>query len=297
MSLIDIDLLAIAHDLKEVAHQKIMPLFRNLDQSDIETKKDGDPVCKADFFGEEALERRFSDRFPGCYIVGEEACSKDPGVLAKIPDDRISVFLDALDGTHNFIAGRADFATMAAVAIGGETVASWIYFPNTDEMLMASRGTGVLLNGERVRLAADNPATPMLGLVSSRLKPVMKTDAFAKVAALLYPLEIGGPVSGMYRRLFTNGSTSPRATFLLFGKAFPWDHLPGLFLVAEAGGTSINLREGKPYDRQSQKGLLVAHDRETLMRLYGTIEEIKDILTNGLPLNDACVSCKSTSSA
>jgi len=280
----NIDLQAVGREIKTISDREIVGRFHKLDHQDIRTKPDGDRVCKADLEGEKALADYFMGLFPDCLIVGEEACSENPCVLSQAKNHPLVVYIDALDGTHNYIDGRRDFASMAAVTRNGETAASWIYYPNVDdpregEILAAKKGGGVFLNGKKAHLAADNSSLRPRGLVSSRLRSVINTEAFAKQAALLYPLEIGGPVSCMYRRLFQEDG----ASFLLFGKAYPWDHLPGLLMVEEAGGCALNLRNKEPYDLESHKGLLVAHDRQMLDSLYGIIEGVKDILTNGVP--------------
>ncbi len=280
----DIDLQAVGREIKNIADREIVGRFHKLDQEDIRTKADGDRVCIADLKGEEAAGKYFKGLLPDCLIVGEEACSENPSILSQAKNHPLVVYLDMLDGTHNFIDGRCDFASMAAVTVKGEPIASWIYYPDVDhpfegEIMAAKKGGGVFLNGNKAHLAADNPCLCTKGLVSSRLRQAMNTESFAKAAALLYPLEIGGPVSCMYRRLFKNEGVS----FLIFGKAYPWDHLPGLLMVEEAGGCAINLREGRRYDLECKKGLLVAHDAQMIGSLYGIIEGVKDILTNDNP--------------
>jgi fructose-1,6-bisphosphatase/inositol monophosphatase family enzyme len=57
-----------------------------------------------------------------------------------------------------------------------------------------------------------------------------------------------------------------------------WDHVPGLFLLAEAEGYSANFA-GEPYDMQhEQNGLLVAPNFAAWQDFYQGVKPTIDIL-------------------
>ena len=159
------------------------------------------------------------------------------------------------------------------------TVAAWIHDPNTGHTLAAEEGSGVWLQGKKMHLAAHDPSIPKLGIIGARLKDALSRPEIADVSAALPALTVGSASAFDYGRLFTGdllfaNSKAPRASFLLYRKTKPWDHVPGLFLQSEAQGYSADL-SGEAYDvRNGKKGLLIAGDRESWQSFFKTIKPV-----------------------
>ncbi|MDR3449492.1 MAG: inositol monophosphatase family protein, partial [Alphaproteobacteria bacterium] len=96
-------------------------------------------------------------------------------------------------------------------------------------------------------------------------------------------MEAGSAASFDYGRLFTGPtlfarSSETRARFLLYRQSKPWDHVPGLFMVAEAGGYAADLT-GQPYDMEKGKdGLLLAADEGEWQRIHRAFAPAIDLL-------------------
>ncbi len=273
------DLFAVQSIIEEVAATEIMPRFRNLENGDIEMKGIDDPVTVADKAAENALISRLKDILPGSLVVGEECCAKNPSILSHFGGDDDVWVIDPIDGTRNFIAGRREFGVMVAHVRHKETVAAWIHDPNTGHTLSGERGSGVWLQGHRMHLAGLDPSIPKLVIIGSRLRSVLDKPQIAPVVAAMPALAIGSAVAFDYARLFVGevcfaNSPSPRATCLLYRMSKPWDHVPGLFLQAEAEGYSADFF-GNPYDMENGKtGLLLAADRGAWTGIYNTIKPV-----------------------
>ena len=261
-----VDITQIDSVLREVAATEIMPRFRKLAAGDVEMKGVNDPVTVADKAAETVLSVRLIDLLPGSVVVGEESFAINPNITAYFEGDSPVWVIDPIDGTRNFVDGKPEFGTMLALVHNKKTLAAWIHDPNSGDTLAAEQGSGVWLGSHRMRLAGQDPATPKIGIIGSRLKKFLKEKWNTDVLSPLPKLEIGSAAAFDYARLFTGdsvfaNSTESRASYLVYLQSKCWDHLPGLFLLQEAEGYAATFRE-KPYDMtQDMSGLLISPDR------------------------------------
>lgn len=269
--------------ITDVAATEIMPRFRKLGQGDIVMKGIDDPVTVADKAAEKALSEGLRALVPGSVVVGEECCSEDPRILSRLGGEDDVWIIDPIDGTRNFIEGRREFGVMVAWVKNKKTVASWIHDPNSGHTLSAELGGGVWMQGTKMRLAACDAQAPKLVVLGSRLRGILLQEELAPVIAALPALAIGSAAAFDYGRLFSGdvffaNSTEPRASCLLYRMSKPWDHVPGLFLHAEAKGYSADF-SGDPYDMENgKKGLLLAPDRACWGGIHNTIKPILNAL-------------------
>ncbi|AXI80511.1 inositol monophosphatase family protein [Peterkaempfera bronchialis] len=248
----------VAEILAETAAEVIEPRFRALATGEVVEKAPGDLVTVADREAELIIAERLRGLLP-VPVVGEEAVSADPALVEAVRTEPAVWLVDPLDGTGNFVAGKGDYAVMAALIRDGETVAGWIWQPVSGNGYAAERGGGAWLNGERLRRvpAAGGPATWRGAVLSRFLEPGMRStvEAGGRAFGTVTP---GSRAAGVeYPRIATG-----EQEFTLFWRTLPWDHAPGSLLVTEAGGVSARL-DGVPYQPGRQvDGLLVAADEE-----------------------------------
>jgi fructose-1,6-bisphosphatase/inositol monophosphatase family enzyme len=254
--------------IANVAAAEIMPRYRMLAEGDVEMKGVDDPVTVADQAAEHALTEHLQKAFPGSVIVGEESYAKDPSITSRFSDDQDVWVIDPIDGTRNFVAGLPEFAVMVGLVRKGQIIAGWIYDPHTKDMLTAEQGGGVWLRGHKLRLAGLDKDIPKLAIIGSRFERIIANKNLSDVFNIL-PQFVGGSATSFdYGRLFTGDvlfakSTAPRAAYLLYRQSKPWDHVPGLLMVHEAGGYAASA-DGEPYDMQKgEKGLMITPDRQS----------------------------------
>ncbi|MDF2096188.1 inositol monophosphatase family protein [Aquibaculum arenosum] len=243
--------------LREVAAEEAMPRFRALADEDVRRKAAGDLVTVADIAVERQLERRLPDFLPGSLVVGEEAVEDDPTVLDRLEGDRHVWIIDPIDGTGNFARGSATFAVMVALTRGTETLGGWIYDPVGQRMLIAERGEGAYLNGERLRATRGKAVTALQGTLhfGSTTDPQV-ARALSRNESKVGRLKSLRCAGQEYLRLTTGDSD-----FALFTKTKPWDHCPGVLILEETGGQG-RLLNGRPYTARDYRapGLLLAAD-------------------------------------
>lgn len=250
--------------LVAAAKREVTPRFRRLAAGEVREKgSPGDLVTEADEAAERFICAELARAFPGCVAVGEEGCTRDPGLLGALADADLAFVIDPVDGTLNFASELPLFVVMAAAVRRGETVAAAIYDPISDDCALALRGEGAWLaradaSTQDWRVGPARAPAQMNGMASWRFFPPDKRKevlgsftSFESVATLR--------CCGHEYRLAASG----RCDFLIYGKLNSWDHAPGMLLHAEAGGCARML-DGSPYRPAAQGlGLLCANTQES----------------------------------
>jgi fructose-1,6-bisphosphatase/inositol monophosphatase family enzyme len=234
--------------IQGVVASVVMPSFRSLRPEDIHSKATpGDPddlVTIVDKAAERYLIDALSDVVPGAAFIGEEAVSENPALIDALSARAPAWLIDPIDGTKNFAHGNADFGVMLALVEGGRTRASWMAVPAAQPsgyIVVAERGCGTRIDGERVEPARHLPAVPR-GTIHTRMMPA---DAARDVLQ---------KVGSRYESRFSSGSAATEYSailrgekdFVIYYRLLPWDHAPGALAVTEAGGAALHL-SGDPY--------------------------------------------------
>lgn len=262
------DLNTLSTILHEAAAIEIMPRFRRLTEGDVRRKRSAiDLVTEADEAAERRIAAALSHAFPGALVVGEEAASADPSIVAGLAEADLAFVVDPVDGTLNYASDLPLFAVMAAALSKGEPVGAAILDPNLGDCATALRGGGAWLDdggtGTRpLRVAAPRPTADMAGFVSwtyfdepRRSRIPAAFPAFADVSSLR--------CCGQEYRLAAAG----KVDFLMYGRLNPWDHAPGSLIYEEAGGCA-RLLSDEPYRAVGgAAGLLCAPDRDSWLAI------------------------------
>jgi fructose-1,6-bisphosphatase/inositol monophosphatase family enzyme len=252
----------VARIMADVAATEVMPRWRNLASSDISEKTGPDDlVTVADRAAEKALTAELARLVPGSAVVGEEAVSVDPAVLGRLSGNGPVWVIDPIDGTQAFATGEPDFTLMVALVEAGKPAAGWIYAPALGTLAYGGAAHGVWL-GDSARTLPQlfKPPIPpevsaMTGLLGKRnISDARRAELQAKESHFR-ALE-GVIFAGIdYMRILRG-----EAQFVLYSKSEPWDHLPGLALLA-AFGFHAAKHDGTPYrPGDNTGGLLVAPD-------------------------------------
>ncbi len=257
----------IADIIKEVALDKIVPRFRQLEDYEISTKSGpSDLVTIADLEAEIELTRIFKDILPGCHVVGEEAVSKNEidMSLLKTESDPIWV-IDPVDGTHNFAHGKPIYATIIALVQGGETVQSWIYDIPNDRLAVAEQGSGVELSGVRVTYPKmSQPLNETRGFISRKFLPEkLKTELKDVLDNEFGNIETYLCCAHEYLDILAGDSY-----FSLYSRIRPWDHLAGAMMLSEAGGHVRKWDKSLYQPGDERGGVICAPDKDVWNNIY-----------------------------
>lgn len=248
--------------LRDASLAEIKPRFRRLASGAIRAKSSAtDLVTDADEAAERVITAALAERFPGCVVVGEEACAADAGVLGRLSGADLAFVVDPVDGTANFAAGVPLFGCMAAAVVKGEVVAAWIHDPMGDDTAIALRGEGAWIeapDGHRVALRVAPPA-PVERMIAAVSWTYIEEPVRSQLTARL-PRFAGGVhfrcAAHEYRLLATGN-----AHVAVYNRLMPWDHLPGWLLHREAGGHSARFDGSEYRPEHTGGGLIAAPDK------------------------------------
>ncbi|GAA2135038.1 inositol monophosphatase [Kitasatospora kazusensis] len=254
----------VAEILAEASAEAVEPRFRALAAGEVMEKAPGEVVTVADREAEQIITRRLRELLP-VPVVGEEAVAADPALARALLSEPAVWLVDPVDGTSNFVAGRPDFAVMASLVRGGQTVAAWIWQPVTGTAYAAELGSGAWRNGHQLtRTPAGDAPEKWRGVLKSRFLEPAEHHRLRTNARVFGHLSEGLRAAGIEYPQIADGDQD----FILYWRTLPWDHSPGSLLVTEAGGTSARL-DGTPYHPEppgGRDGLLVASDPATWER-------------------------------
>jgi fructose-1,6-bisphosphatase/inositol monophosphatase family enzyme len=249
--------------LRDVAEKVIDPRFRSLGSDEIAEKNPGDLVTVADREAEAWITAVLRREYPDALILGEEATATDDTLMGKFAAAEHAFTVDPVDGTKNFVHGSPDHAVMVAELLGGEVVRSWIWQPQHRTAYVAERGAGAWRDGERlVRPPAGEGE--LHGVTARR-------SWIGRALGALTALELTWVCCGVDYPKLVEGA----ADYALYRRGKPWDHAPGLLLLAEAGGY-VGTFDGAAYhpQREVPRGLVAAADRTTYDLVQGLVDSL-----------------------
>jgi len=221
----------------EVADRVVMPRFRRLAVGDVAEKSPGDLVTIADVEAEIELAEALRAGDPGALVIGEEAVAADPSLRTLIDEAERVWLVDPVDGTGNFVAGNPSFGCMVVEMRYGKPARSWIWQGVRRRMFQAVSGGGVHLDGRSLSRPPSH-RFPLAGGVTAEY-------AELSGAGLAEPWPMTGSCTEDYP-LIALGERD----YLIHNGAYPWDHWPGVLLLAELGGR-VAFLDGEPFTSSS----------------------------------------------
>ncbi|MBS1991832.1 MAG: inositol monophosphatase [Cyanobacteria bacterium SZAS LIN-3] len=194
-------------------------------------------VTDVDKASEELIVRTIKGTFPDDGILGEEGGEE----LSSSSSRRW--IIDPLDGTTNYTHSYPFFAVSIGVEENGVMVLGVVYNPMADELFVAERGQGAVLNGEKLTVSKEES----LGnsLLATGFPPDTLNNMYNNLESFKY---LTSHCHGVRR----DGSAALDLCFVAAGrldgfwerKLAPWDVAAGSLIVEEAGGTVSNLEGG-----------------------------------------------------
>ncbi|MDD2877160.1 MAG: inositol monophosphatase [Acidiphilium sp.] len=272
MTLDETDIIAITELMRAVSKAIIMPWFGHIGPADLRTKSGPlDPVTVADEAAERALTKGLLDLFPGVGVIGEEAVSADPELMAKVTDAAPVFVIDPIDGTQNYTAGLPLFGVMIALVEAGAIRAGLIYDPIRDDIVVARAGTGAFLihrdsTQTRLHVAAPVPLAQMIASVSWQYMKEPERSTVLRNLVHLGQTPNLRCAAATYRAIATGHI---HAT--LSRRTLPWDHAAGALIVAEAGGYVRKPDGGVWCPADLDDGILAAPDEASWLSLRDTL--------------------------
>lgn len=225
--------------MSEIAREAgtlLMGYFRR--RVKIEYKGEADLVTEADRASEQLILERIRRKWPSHDVIGEEGARIETG-----GDYRW--YVDPLDGTTNFAHGFPVFCVSLGLAFQGKRKAAVVYDPTRDELFAAERGSGAVLNGEKIEVSS----TPKLS--QSLVGTGFPSHKRHKNPNIYFYHQLTLRSHGVRRA----GSAALDLTSVAAGRLDgfwefnlnAWDTAAGILIVEEAGGKVTGLN-GQPLE-------------------------------------------------
>ena len=204
----------------------IMRNFERSDQLVIERKSRNDFVTQVDRGAEQEIIAIIRKAYPQHAILAEESGQQG--------ESDVTWIIDPLDGTTNFLHRIPHFAVSIGIQVKGRLEHGVIYAPCTQDLYVASRGSGALLNNRRIRIS--NCKDLEQALVGTGVP--LREENLDRYLPMLR--RVAAQTSGVRRA----GAAALDLAYVAAGRldAFweldlkPWDIAAGIVLVQEAGG-------------------------------------------------------------
>ena len=216
-------------------------LLRNmhkLDALNVVEKQRMDYASEVDGLAEEAIVKELRKAGPDYAVLGEEG-GHQPARGGK--KAKFTWVIDPLDGTSNYLRGIPHWCVSIALVDNGEPVHGVVFDPLRNELFVASKGSGAVLDDRRLRVAERRDLEG--ALLCTGFPPRERARARPQLDCLNALLETAEDV----RR---TGSAALDLAYVACGRfdgyfeagVQPWDIAAGVLLVREAGGRVCDFR-------------------------------------------------------
>lgn len=214
--------------------------FRQRDLS-VQSKADFSPVSEADLEIETKIRQFCETSFPDLGIVGEE-------FGGRCDASRVQLIVDPIDATRNFVRGLPFFATLLALSVGGEIVASVVSAPVLQSRWVASLGAGSLLNRDPIYVSKINMLATSQCFHGSLFGNEAGTLPIEPVLKLLSSTSRQRGVGDFYGHMLVAMGCGE---FCVDFGLKPWDIAALKLIVEEAGGKATNSDGGFSLEKDS----------------------------------------------
>ncbi len=217
----------------------LMENLGTLSRSEIDTKGRNDFVTRVDRESEASIVGILKDHTPDFDILTEETPPQDSQAPCRW-------IIDPLDGTTNYIHSFPFFAVSIALEEQGGMVLGVVLDPLREELFVAEKGKGALLNGEPITVTKRRSLEACFLATGFPFREHARIDPYLRV----------------FRELFLSTSGVRRAGSAVLDLAYtacgrfdgfwemglsPWDVAAGSILIEEAGGRVTDWDGGTDY--------------------------------------------------
>ena len=200
-------------------------------------KPDGSIVTEVDEAVEDAVRAAIESERPGDAMLGEERGQTGSGPRRWI--------VDAIDGTHNFASGAAQWATLIALEVNGEVVVGVCDHPALGRRYWAARGNGAFVSdGGTAAARLKVSTTSTLGDARTFIPSAewVRDDPSRETAAALSSASRRPEPADDHPAMLVARGDCELAVLFVCG---PWDVAAPSIVVREAGGAFSDLA-GRP---------------------------------------------------
>ena len=244
----------------------ILPKYQNLKEEDIKYKNGSDLVTSADIAAEKELKKNLLKIIPSSGFIGEEEYSTNHNILKSYQEDDYCWTVDPIDGTTNFVKGREKFAIMIALTKKEQILYSWIYKPLEKVMSHAIFNEGAFINHKKIKTNGVNNLDAAIGSISTKYWDKKYWDQIKNLKNEFAEVKSYRCIGYEYLDIGLG-----KRNFAILSKLSPWDHIPGILFVREAGCSDIDF-DRQPYNfTKKNNNLIVGNSKEFNLQILNKL--------------------------
>lgn len=202
-------------------------------QAGVRTLSDGPegPTTESDLWAEDVLVAGLTGILDGT-VVAEERRR-----VMLLPDDPGSWtwVIDPIDGTSSYALGAQTWGVQVALCSGGNPVGAWIDCPRLGWRLAACDGSGLQIEGVVPALTPERVVAGE-GDFEPSCRAALNRAGIHRRGTMSCAVDYAQLVAGSLDAV-------------VFRRTYPWDHVPGAYLVRRSGG-SVTRWDGSRYEPQ-----------------------------------------------
>ena len=258
-------------DIKNICYtiskKIILPKFCNLKESDIKRKSNNDLVTSVDIEVEKQLQINLKKLIPSSYFIGEELFENNNSILDYYHEKNYCWTVDPIDGTTNYSKGKQKFAIMIGLSFKDKILQSWIYKPLEEHMCYAINGEGSFINDIKIKSNFKKNLNKSKGSISKKYWSDYYIRIMHNIINKFENVSSYGCIGFEYVDI-ANGNRD----FAIISKLSPWDHLPGILLLREAGGIDTYFDNGQYNFLSNKKNLIVSGNKLLTDKIFNLIK-------------------------
>jgi fructose-1,6-bisphosphatase/inositol monophosphatase family enzyme len=258
------------NDIREIlfniSKKIIVPSFGNLAEKQISYKNGIDIVTDIDVKVELELNKILPRLIKNSNFIGEETYSKNTSILKHYLSDNYCWTVDPIDGTNNFAKSKERFAVMVALTKNKNIIQSFIFKPMSEEFMYADIN-GTFFNNKKINITKKISIKNAIGSISTKYwdelrkkKIISAKDSFKKINSY-------GSIGCEYFDIALGVRN-----FALLSRLYPWDHIPGVYIVRQAGGHDCHFDKKEYKFYKNSKNLIVSNSMNLSYDILNLIE-------------------------
>ena len=206
----------------------------NLSAVRVDSKAANDFVSDVDRQAEDIIVGTLQEAYPQHRILTEEA-----GVLGNERAE-YEWIIDPLDGTTNYLHGHPQYAISMALLHNGKLQEALVYAPERNDLYMASRGKGALLNDRRIRVSSRIDLPQCLIGTGFPVVDQSRTDTYLAILKDFLSQTAGARREGAASLDLCALACGRFDGFFEFNLK-PWDIAAGALIAREAGAVVTDM--------------------------------------------------------
>ena len=144
---------------------------------------------------------------------------------------------------------------MVSLTKSTEIIQTFIYRPLNEDFMYADN-IGAYLNGNKIMLNRQMKIENAVGSISTKYWEEIENEKLVKIKDKFLNINSYGSIGCEYFDIALG-----KRDFALLSRLYPWDHIPGVFIVRQSGGHDCHFDKKEYKFYKDSKNLIVSNSK------------------------------------